>query len=728
MRINKNKYLIILLVFLMLINIPIISMADKNLDVEYSQEGSQLIVNVTGERNRPVSISIKDDFRYYFINQDTTNELGKASFKTSLDEDKTYQCKVNIDGKIVEKDIIMEIMTQPDPDPDEPGREPDQKDRASLYVKGYKGVILNKSSIEIKSNESALDFTTRLLRENNIGYDLRTGYIAEIDGQKEFDKGSGSGWMFSINGKYPDVGASSVRLKNGDSIRWLYTYDLGEDIDAPSWDASDKDDNIKNTKIEEGLKVIKNKSSSESEIEQAIDDMVKCFTDKKTVLNTKEIEKLLEDARDASKTLLLGIDRIKTEKLAINIVNNTIEITKALDRIIASDNNLDITKELRAISRENVGIALSVIAKIGNEAEINTIIDDILKTSMKIESRVSNVFLNPNKNSGKSIGINIIGEKSTNREIVLPELLLEKTMKENVNSIKVFSHLLSMEIVPDFLGVNIQEDLQMNLKNSSGNISIEFKQGNKILKETKKPIKITMPYEQIIKNQDNIAVLIILEDGTKELLGGRYDEVTKTVKFLSYKLGEFKIIENPVSFDDISEYKWAKEAINTMAAKGIIQGRTQEHFDPNANITRAEFSALISRILKLNESINNELKFKDVGKDKWYYNAISAIYENGLVSGRSEDIFDPEGNITREEMTKIIGEILEKNLYKKQDEKMLNQFNDAHNISNWAKQGAAISAHNKLIVGDNGKFKPREDATRVETVAILHKLYELIID
>ena len=153
-----------------------------------------------------------------------------------------------------------------------------------------------------------------------------------------------------------------------------------------------------------------------------------------------------------------------------------------------------------------------------------------------------------------------------------------------------------------------------------------------------------------------------------------------------------------------------------------------DKFDPSANITRAEFAALASRMLKLNENTSEDTPFTDVDNSKWYYNSIAAVYENGLINGKSNTTFDPEGNITREEMAKIIGNILENNSYKKQDNEELTKFDDNNFISPWAQEGAAIAVHNGVIGGTDGKFMPKEKATRAETAVMLYRLYELIMD
>lgn len=63
-----------------------------------------------------------------------------------------------------------------------------------------------------------------------------TAYVQGIDNLYEFDKGSGSGWMYSVNGKFPNRSAGIWPLSPGDDIRWLYTEDLGKDLGAGAED------------------------------------------------------------------------------------------------------------------------------------------------------------------------------------------------------------------------------------------------------------------------------------------------------------------------------------------------------------------------------------------------------------------------------------------------------------------------------------------------------------
>lgn len=728
MRKNIQRIMSIMLVLFLLI--PSLAIAETSIDIDYTQRNNNAIIKIKGTRNRPISITIKDESRYHYMNQGVTDDLGKIEFTATLDVDNTYECKVNIDGKTTTKKIVMEKAdVDPDPevpvDPTDPEKPKDA--RVDLYIKGYKGVIVDEKNIKIRNKETALGLTTRILDDNGISYENNKGYIVSIDGQGEFDKGEDSGWMFSVNGKYPDVGAGSVRLKDGDKIKWLYTKDLGEDIGAPSYKRRSDEEEASKI-IKDALKIVEDKNATEKEIRKAIEDVVKYFEKNSSTSKTSEIKSLLRDGARAVEVLTTALDRIKDAGLATDIGNGAIDIVKSLNSLVDSKSDKEIVEKLSEVSEDHLGIALNSIDKIKDKKKIDTIIDNILEISIKVEEKLSKRFENPNRDIEKNVRIKMTESKDNISEIILPKSLLEKATSKKVDNIKLFSTQALIEIKPDFLGKDIDNDIKIISEKKNKETLVRLSQGNKDIDILKAPIKITLPYDVNYTNKHNITVTLVKEDGTKEIIGGVYDETNKNIKFLTHKLGRFTIGENRVEFKDLSNHGWAVEAINSMAAKGIIGGKAKDKFDPAANITRAEFSALISRMLKYNEDIDNELPFKDVNKGKWYYKSISTVYKNRLINGKSDISFDPDGYITREEMSKIIGQVLENKLYKNQNTKYLSKFTDRNSISTWAQEGASISAYNKIISGYNGQFSPKQNATRAETAVMLYRLYELTID
>lgn len=96
--------------------------------------------------------------------------------------------------------------------------------------------ILEPVELELRPGESAWDLTKRVLEDWDIeadydyNEDYNTVYIKSIDGLGEFDHGMKSGWMYNVNGIYPEYGAANYSLEAGDKLEWRYTKDLGEDL------------------------------------------------------------------------------------------------------------------------------------------------------------------------------------------------------------------------------------------------------------------------------------------------------------------------------------------------------------------------------------------------------------------------------------------------------------------------------------------------------------------
>lgn len=98
-------------------------------------------------------------------------------------------------------------------------------------------VPLAPVEMEIKEGDTVLDALIQITKTNKIQMDYRGGqgasaYVEGIANVYEFDRGQGSGWMYRINGVFPDRGAGTVPLLAGDRVEWLYTTDLGEDLNA----------------------------------------------------------------------------------------------------------------------------------------------------------------------------------------------------------------------------------------------------------------------------------------------------------------------------------------------------------------------------------------------------------------------------------------------------------------------------------------------------------------
>ena len=98
------------------------------------------------------------------------------------------------------------------------------------------GTILARTTYNGTTDNTVFDVLNTLCRNNDIQLEFsytpiyESYYIEGINYLYEFDGGNLSGWMYKVNGWFPNYGCSSYYLSDGDVIEWIYTCDLGKDV------------------------------------------------------------------------------------------------------------------------------------------------------------------------------------------------------------------------------------------------------------------------------------------------------------------------------------------------------------------------------------------------------------------------------------------------------------------------------------------------------------------
>ena len=177
-------------------------------------------------------------------------------------------------------------------------------------------------------------------------------------------------------------------------------------------------------------------------------------------------------------------------------------------------------------------------------------------------------------------------------------------------------------------------------------------------------------------------------------------------------------------FVDMGKHEWAKEAVESLAIEGVLEGTGNNKFAPAKEVTRAEFATMVSRLLKLDKLGENE--FKDVKKTDWYYESVLKVSAKGYMNGKSNTEFVPREKISRQEIATIVGNILEDNDVSLENKEAIKEFVDYKTIAKWAELGSALTVEKGIINGIDGKFMPRKTATRAEAATILYRLQGII--
>lgn len=176
-------------------------------------------------------------------------------------------------------------------------------------------------------------------------------------------------------------------------------------------------------------------------------------------------------------------------------------------------------------------------------------------------------------------------------------------------------------------------------------------------------------------------------------------------------------------FTDLGQHKWAATAIEELKKKGIINGKTESVFEPEATVTREEFVKMIVCMLKLDLD-EVPTAFGDVDANSWYAPYVYAAYKNGIVSGVSDTEFGVGQPIIRQDMALMIKNALGKKISSSNE---TNKFADYETVSDYAKASINAMQSAGIIngVGDN-TFAPHKSSNRAEAAQIIYNALKFV--
>lgn len=181
----------------------------------------------------------------------------------------------------------------------------------------------------------------------------------------------------------------------------------------------------------------------------------------------------------------------------------------------------------------------------------------------------------------------------------------------------------------------------------------------------------------------------------------------------------------PTALQDVVGH-WAEKEIRELYKKEIIKGR-ENGFEPNSDITRAEWLTLLYRASGIDTGkVSYKKSFDDVSEDSWYAKVISDAYSKKLIKGDNGK-FNPDESLTREQMAKMLIDMLEYVNGKKSEASDDTEFFDNAEISEWAEEYISKAVGDGLMNGTpENKFEPKKNATRAEASAVLLRFMKLI--
>ena len=180
------------------------------------------------------------------------------------------------------------------------------------------------------------------------------------------------------------------------------------------------------------------------------------------------------------------------------------------------------------------------------------------------------------------------------------------------------------------------------------------------------------------------------------------------------------------TFGDVKDHENQK-AIEALASRNIISGKGEDKFDPNATMTRAEFAAIVVNSLGLELQTTDQ--FMDVPQNKWFAGFVGAANAYGIVSGRSENTFDPNGTITKQEAAAMVVNAaklcgLDTEMTAAEAQNILSQFPDYTMSAAWARTFLGFCYDQDILSQDDMTMEPIKAVKRCEIAEMLYRMMD----
>lgn len=657
----------------------------KNAKLNPNQAGEysyKLAADVAGAKIKAVPAN----FRSTVVIDGETVDAEKAEWTSKLisvknGESKDIVIKVTSEDKKNNKEYVFKLSreekaAQPQVQPDtinvkfelvgDTKHYKDENNKGShepkVWIANKTVTVPKDSTVKYVTDKELLNANLDFVTKNRGTYISKIKMPGSNEYLGEFDNGPNSGWMYRHNGKIADEGYADRVLKSGDSVKWFYT-----------------DDYTKEKGYEGNWDHVNSKAA---QTEKKEEPKIEAGDVGKAIVAGKVETKATVDAKTGTAKATVSNEKVK-EQLA--------QIDKALEQA-KKDSKVQIEK------------ALTINVKTGESAKS-------VETTLP-KSVLSQV-------NGKIDSLVIATDKGN---IKLDDKIIKNLANTGLNDV-------SITITQTYADAAITGKLDENLKAKIENrpmIEVIAKNGNEILGNIGGKVEITVPYKKAPQEKDRAIVLFkVKEDGNLTLLPKASLEKGEIAFENNGVNAKVVVAYNPKEFGD-SNAHWANQEIEFLAAREVINGKGEAKFDPNGEVSRAEFMQILGKLSGEDMNKYATTKFADVDSNSWYAHTVAWGAASGLTSGMGDGTFMPNAPISKQDMAVIIERYLN---HKGETLKTKNKevsFGDGAQIANYAKNAVASMQKAGIITGAQaagGKtvFNPNSQASRAEAAAMMCK-------
>lgn len=240
-------------------------------------------------------------------------------------------------------------------------------------------------------------------------------------------------------------------------------------------------------------------------------------------------------------------------------------------------------------------------------------------------------------------------------------------------------------------------------------------------------VTVEVPYRlRAGETADKIVIYYVSDNGQLELVkNAKYNPATGTVKFSPKHFSTYFPAYVHKSFTDLGEAAWARQYIEALAAREAVNGVGNNTFQPNGQLTRAQFITMLVQLFDLEDAAATSA-FTDAKKGEWYYAAVASAQKLGIVEGKPDGSFGISDSISRQDMAVMLYRASKITGLGWRTGTEASAFADAASIAPYAVEAVAVMEANGIMNGmGEGNFVPRGLSTRAQAAAVLYRMFGL---
>lgn len=180
-------------------------------------------------------------------------------------------------------------------------------------------------------------------------------------------------------------------------------------------------------------------------------------------------------------------------------------------------------------------------------------------------------------------------------------------------------------------------------------------------------------------------------------------------------------------FTDVRSGDWFQPAVRYVYEKGLFKGTSETEFSPHSGMNRAMLATVLYRLAGSPAVTGLSNPFRDVSADAYYGPAVIWAASNKIVEGKAAGVFDPNGQVSREQMAAMLYRYATEYARLPATERAeLSVFPDGGRTAAWALDAMKWAVGREIIQGSDGYLQPQSVASRCQVAAMLQRFSALL--